>query len=160
MRLALLSTLVLVFAASAGWAAARPAETLSIEAARGTITLRGSGVLIGRIERGDVQIVDQSPLDQWSPRINGVPRGKVVWTRGKDLNIYVPGGRYKVVVKGEGIAISARGHGVVTLEGRPDPVGAAGTYSVGDAEAVPLPVDAEQISYGALALAPAKAVGQ
>ena len=158
MRLALVSTLVLLLAASAGRAAARPAETLSIEGAHGTITLRGSGVVIGRIERGDVQIVDLSALDQWSPRINGVPRGKLVWTRGKDINIYVPGGRYRIVVKGEGIAISARGHGVVTLDGRPDAAGAAGSYNVGDDDAVPLPHSTAQISYGTLV--PAKAAGQ
>ena len=56
--------------------------------------LKGKGIVIGRLERGEVEIVDLSPLDQWSPRVNGVPRGRTVWTRGKNINFYVPGGRY------------------------------------------------------------------
>ena len=54
---------------------------------------------------------DLTPLDQWSPRVNGVPRGKTVWLRGKDVNFYVPGGKYRLTVRGEGFSISARGQG-------------------------------------------------
>ena len=73
--------------------------------------------MIGRLERGEVQIVDLSPLDQWSPRVNGVPRGRTVWLRGKDVNFYVPGGRYSITVTGTGFSISARGQGTATLDG-------------------------------------------
>ena len=75
MRLALLTAVVLVLAVPAGWAASTPAGSLSVEDARGTVVLKGKGIVIGRLERGEVEIVDLSPLDQWSPRINGVPRG-------------------------------------------------------------------------------------
>ena len=102
MRLALLVVCLLALAVPAGWAAARPAGSLSIEDGRGTVVLKGKGIVIGRLEKGDVQIVDLTPLDQWSPRVNGVPRGRTVWTRGKDINFYVPGGRYRITVHGEG----------------------------------------------------------
>lgn len=147
MRLALLSVLVLVLAVPAGWAAATPAGTLSVEDGRGTIVLTGKGIVIGRLDKGDLKIVDLSPLDQWSPRVNGVPRGKTVWLRGKDVNFYVPGGRYRITVRGEGFSISARGQGTATLDGSPDPTGATGTFAVGDAPAAPIP-GAGQVTFG------------
>ena len=102
MRLVLASLVLLAIAVPLGTAATRPVGSLSIEEGRGTVTLRGKGIVIGRLERGEIQIVDQSPLDQWSPRVNGVPRGRTVWLRGKDVNFYVPGGRYKITVTGTG----------------------------------------------------------
>jgi hypothetical protein len=148
MRLALLSALVLVLAVPAGWAAATPAGTLSVENGRGTVVLSGKGIVIGRLDKGDLKIVDLSPLDQWSPRVNGVPRGKTVWLRGKDVNFYVPGGRYRITVRGEGFSISARGQGSATLAGSPDPTGATGTFAVGDAAASPIPSTAQTVSFG------------
>ena len=136
MRLALLLICVLVLAVPAGWAASRPAGSLSIEDGRGS-----------------VEIVDMTPLDQWSPRVNGVPRGRTVWTRGKNINFYVPGGRYKITVEGEGFSISARGQGLATLDGTPDAAGSTGTFAVGDSARVALPVTTEHVQYGAPAVA-------
>ena len=149
MRLVLASLAVLAIAVPLGTAATRPAGSLSIEDGRGTVTLRGKGIVIGRLERGEIQIVDQSPLDQWSPRVNGVPRGRTVWLRGKDVNFYVPGGRYKITVTGAGFSISARGQGVATLDGTADVTGITGTYAVGDGDPAPLPADPMTIQYGA-----------
>ena len=149
MRLVLASLAALAFAVPLGVAAARPAGSLSVEDGRGVVTLRGKGIVIGRLERGELQIVDLSPLDQWSPRVNGVPRGRTVGMRGKDVNFYVPGGRYRITVTGTGFSISARGQGTATLDGSADPVGATGTYAVGDAEPLPLPEELATIYYGA-----------
>ena len=142
MRLALLIGMLLALAVPAAFAATAPAGSLSIEDGRGAAVLRGKGIVIGRLDRGEVQIVDLSPLDQWSPRVNGVPRGKTVWTRGKDINFYVPGGRYRVTVRGDGFSISARGQGQALLDGDPDAAGGTGTFAVGDAAPTPLPGDA------------------
>ena len=154
MRLALLSALVLVLAVPASFAAATPAGTLSVENGRGTVVLTGKGIVIGRLDKGDLKIVDLSPLDQWSPRVNGVPRGKTVWLRGKDVNFYVPGGRYRITVRGDGFSISARGQGTAAFAGNPDPTGATGTFAVGDAAPSPIP-DAVQVSFGSSAGDPA-----
>ena len=105
--------------------------------------------MIGRLERGEIQVVDLTPLDQWRPTGNGVPRGKTVWTRGKDVNFYIPGGRYRITVRGEGFSISARGQGSAVLDGNPDLNGATGTYAVGDVEPAPVPVGAEKLVFGA-----------
>ena len=149
MRLALVIALALSLALPAGWAATRPTGSLSIEDGRGTVVLRGKGIVIGKLERGEVQIVDLTPLDQWSPRLNGVPRGRTVWTRSKDINFYVPGGRYRITVRGEGFSISARGQGSVTLTGKPDATGATGTFAIGDAVPAPLPSEAREAEFGA-----------
>lgn len=150
MRRAVILLVVLSLAVSAGWAAAAssPPGSLSIEDGRGTVVLKGSGIVIGRLDRGEVQIIDLSPLDQWSPRVNGVPRGKKVWLRSKDVNFYVPGGRYRITVRGEGFSISARGQGAATLTGRPDTTGATGTYAVGDDPPAPLPATTEVVDFG------------
>ena len=159
MRLALVIVAVLAIAVPATEAAAPPAETFSVEDARGVVTMRGSGIVIGRLERGEIQVVDLSPNDQWSPRVNGVPRGKTVWTRGKDVNFYVPGGKYRLTVRGEGFSISARGQGFAVLDGNPDVNGATGTYAVGDLEPVPVPQEADRVVFGSPnALKPAKVV--
>jgi hypothetical protein len=149
MRLVLVSLTVLAFAVPLGVAATRPAGSLSIEDGRGTVTLRGKGVVIGRLERGEVQIVDLSPLDQWSPRVNGVPRGRTVGMRGKDVNFYIPGGRYRITVTGTGFSISARGQGTATLDGSADQVGTTGTYAVGDEMRLPLPEEVATVQFGA-----------
>ena len=129
--------------------AASPAGSLSIEDGRGTVTLKGKGIVIGRLERGEVQIVDLSPLDQWSPRVNGVPRGKTVWLRGKDVNFYIPGGRYRITVSGAGLLDLGARPGRRDIDGTPDLTGATGMYAVGDTDLTPLPEDPTTIQYGA-----------
>lgn len=148
MRLALLSLVLLALAVPAAFAASSPAGSLSIEDGRGSIVLKGKGIVLGRLDKGEVQIVDLSPVDQWSPRVNGVPRGRTVWLRGKDVNFYVPGGRYRITVRGEGFSISARGQGSATLLGNPDASGATGTYAVGDAAPLPLPPAGQLVAFG------------
>ena len=80
-------------------------------------------MLVGRIEKGSLEILDLSSGDQWSPRVFGIPRGKAVTWRGKNVSFYIPGGRYRLTAKGTGISISARGTGWVSLDGDPDTVG-------------------------------------
>ena len=79
------------------------------------------------MEKGSLEILDLSSGDQWSPRVYGIPRGKTVTLRGKNVSFYIPGGRYRLTAKGIGISISARGTGWVSLDGDPDPVGDTGT---------------------------------
>ena len=150
MRLAALILLVLGLSATVATGAAKaPGGTLLIEDGRGTVQITGKGVLVGRMEKGSLEIVDLNPTDQWSPRVNGIPRGKVVTLRGKNVSFYVPGGRYRLVARGTGISISARGTGTAVLDGDPDAVGGTGRYSVGDAASVPLPVGATKAPFGA-----------
>ena len=161
MRLAALITLALGFSATVAAGAVMasdptrapavkgaPSASLSVEDGRGVIQITGSGVLVGRMDKGSLEIVDLSATDQWSPRVYGIPRGKTVTLRGKNVSFYVPGGRYKLTAKGTGISISARGSGAVALDGDPDPVGDTGTYAVGDAAPVPVPARAVKLTFG------------
>jgi hypothetical protein len=132
-----------------GVAAARaPGGTLSIADARGAVVVKGRGAVLGRIDRGTLQIQDLSPADAWSPRINGIPRGRLVGLKGREISFYVPGGRYRIIVHGEGINVSARGAGVTTLDGDPDPSGATGVYGIGDEVPAPLPDFATRVRFG------------
>ncbi len=149
MRLALLTLLASgLFAGAAVGAAQAPGGSLLIDDSRGIVEISGSGVLVGRMERGSLKIIDLTPVDQWSPRVYGIPRGKVVTLRGKNVSFYVPGGRYKIVARGVGVSISARGTGIVRLIGVPDPVGATGTYAVGDDEPEAIPDKATNLRFG------------
>ena len=124
------------------------AGLFSVESGRGKIVLTGSGVLVGRLDTGQLEIKDLTPTDRFSPRVLGVPRGKMVRLRGKDVGFYVPGGRYRIVVRGEGISLSARGTGVAVLDGEPDTVGEMGSFAVDDAPASALPDEPTRVPFG------------
>jgi len=161
MRLAALITLALGFSATVVAGAvlapgptrapavkATPTGSLSVENGRGVIQVTGTGVLVGRMDKGSLEIVDLSATDQWSPRVYGIPRGKTVTLRGKNVSFYVPGGRYRLTAKGTGISISARGSGTVVLDGDPDPVGDTGTYAIGDAAPGAVPARTTKLTFG------------
>jgi hypothetical protein len=149
MRVAVLTLLALAVSASvAAGAAKAPGGSLVIEDGRGLVRITGMRALVGRMEKGSLEIVDLSAADQWSPRVNGIPRGRVVTLRGKNVSFYIPGGRYKLTANGVGISISAYGIGSVILVGNPDPVGDTGTYAIGDAPPQPLPVESTTASFG------------
>jgi len=149
MRYVAIAALALLLAVPAAFAGLRaPSGSLSIEDGRGTFEIRGQGALIGRIDKGVLKVIDGSPRDRWSPRVNGVPRGRVVGTRGQEIGFFIPGGRYRVIVKGEGISISARGIGIAILDGDPDAAGLTGEYAVGDDELLPIPEDELRVVFG------------
>ena len=150
MRLAALILLALGLSAGGATGAAHaPAGSLLIEGGRGLVQITGRGVLVGRLERGSLEIVDLNPADEWSPRVNGIPRGRLVTLRGRNVTFFVPGGPYRLVARGVGISISARGAGTVVLDGVPDTVGDTGHYAVGDADPAPLPSEPARVTFGA-----------
>jgi hypothetical protein len=125
--------------------------SLEVKDGRGVITVKGRGALLGRLDRGSLVVVDLTPNDQWSPRVNGVPRGKLVSIRGRDITFYVPAGRYRIVARGEGVNLSARGTGSVVLDGQPDATGATGSYTIGDGGSQPIPDEPERTTFGGAA---------
>jgi hypothetical protein len=150
MRIVALIAVLLVLPTSSPARAERPQGSLEITDGRGVITVKGRGALLGRVDRGSLTVVDLTPADQWSPRVNGIPRGKVSSMRGRDITLYVPAGRYRIVVRGEGINLSARGSGTVVLDGQPDPTGATGSYAMGDDAPQPIPDDPAKAAFGAV----------
>ena len=150
MRLAAIMTLALALSAAvaSGAAVAPSAGSFEVKGGRGMVQITGKGVLVGRLGKGSLEIVDLNANDQWSPRVNGIPRGKTVTLRGKNVSFYVPGGRYKVIARGNDISISARGTGAVILNGDPDAVGDTGMYAIGDGDLVPLPEVQTKATFG------------
>jgi hypothetical protein len=134
MRTALLSLLLAALVAPAAILAAdspKRAGTLSVEGAVGVVKVTARGGLLGRIESGSIQVVDLSPNDRWFPVVNGLGRGVVVTMKGENISFRLLGGQYRLVLRGRGISIAARGQGSALLDGEPDDVGDTGIWAVG-----------------------------
>jgi hypothetical protein len=122
-----------------GMAGAAPPKvgTLSVDQGKGQVIVELKGNLLGRLTNGTVRIIDLTPRDRFVPLVGGRrltvtrvgPRTTVY--KGRDLRYRMLGGRWKIVVKGNGIAISAVGRGAVTVDGdRRLPEDNAGVYSL------------------------------
>lgn len=133
-----LSALVAVLAGTAG--AVEPAVgTLSVERGRGMVVLEVRGSVLGRLANGSITVVDRSPNDPYEANVAGrriavqrrVGPGKV-FVRGQGLRFRMLGGTYRIVIRGNGIALSVVGRGLVVLDGEPRfPLDDMGVYSLG-----------------------------
>jgi hypothetical protein len=158
MRIAALTllALTLVVPGVALAAKAPSAGTLSVESGVGVVTITGRGALLGRIDSGSVKIVDLTPDDRWWPLINGLSGIDAVPLKGRNLTFRVLGGEYRIVVRGEGISIAARGRGVATLDGELGLDGSTGIWSVGQdvdcrrvsEQCEPLPDVSRKVAFG------------
>jgi hypothetical protein len=150
-----------VVAASAG--AAEPnVGTLSVEQGKGVVTLDIRGSVLGRLTNGTLRVVDLTPRDRFLPLVVGRrlvqerlgPRTMLY--RGQGLRFRMVGGGYKIQVRGSGIAVSAVGRGLVTLDGEPRVAGEeTGVYSLDDVDCsvepelcTPLPDEPERFVIG------------
>jgi hypothetical protein len=156
-----IAVLVLAVIASAGIAAAStpkpPAGALSIEGGKGFIVVRGNGGLLGRVAKGSADVVDLTPGDAWRPVVNGSRRTSKFSAKGANLSFRILGGDYRITIRGEGISLSARGDGVVTLLGVPSPLSPdTGIYSTdleADCQGAPdqcdaIPTTLTRVSFG------------
>lgn len=137
MRAPLLVLLVFLLAVPASAAAVAVSTTdgeLSVNSGRGKVTVDARGGVIGRFTDGRVSILDLSPEDAFIPIVFGdelppveLANGAVVY-RGTNVRFRLVGGRYRIVVNGVGIDLSAVGNGLVWLES--DGSRFPGTYSL------------------------------
>ena len=148
MRLLAVIAIVLGGLAATANAAQEPSGTFEVKEVRGSVQITGERVILGHIEKGSLRIIDLTPVDQWSPWVNGVPRGKVVWLKGKNISFRISAGKYKIIANGEGISISARGTGTTILNGDPDAVGEMGSFRVGDSPFISMPKEATKVAFG------------
>jgi|SRR5689334_182952 hypothetical protein len=96
--------------------------TLVVDNARGTVTVRARGGIIGRFDQGRVTIVDPILGDGGVPAVYGYDRINVLGPHttvyvGEDIRFRLIGGAYRVTVQGSGMDISAVGRGVAILDG-------------------------------------------
>ena len=132
--LAILAALTLAAGASG-----QTSGVLSVEQGRGVVILELRGVVLGRLGSGTIRVTDLTPRDRFEEIVNGRfveaeyigPRTTVY--RGQGLRFRMVGGRFRIVVRGSGITVSALGRGVVQLDGEPRfPGEPTGLYSIND----------------------------
>jgi hypothetical protein len=126
-------------AAIAGVAGAAEPDigNLSVESGKGVVVLELRGSTLGRLGAGTLTVTDLTPRDRYTATVTGRktsvrPIGlRTVRYRGQGLRFRMVGGRYRFVVRGSGIALSAVGKGVVVLDAeRLTPFEDAGVYSL------------------------------
>ena len=141
MRKLILLACVCAVAATPAWAArgADPeAGSLSIERGKGTVTLDVRGNVLGRLTNGTITVTDKTPSDAYVATITGkriiVQRRQSptkTFVRGLGLRFRMLGGSYRIVIRGQGISLSAVGRGNVSIDGEPKYFGDdLGLYSV------------------------------
>jgi hypothetical protein len=138
------AVLVALLAPASSGARARTASdgTLSVQNARGKITIQGRGAVIGSFMRGSVTINDPVEGDGTGPNVTGDDWSKersetmTTWG-GTRVRFRIIGGAFKVVVKARGINLSLVGKGMVTLEGAGTEND--GSYSANGEEYTPIP---------------------
>jgi hypothetical protein len=110
-----------VLTVSAG-AADPTTGVLSIDQGRGAVTLDVRGVVLGRLGNGSIRVTDHTPRDPFTEIVRGkyleerVGPRTVVY-RGQGLRFRMVGGRFRIVIRGSGITVSANARGFVTLDG-------------------------------------------
>jgi hypothetical protein len=145
--------------------AAEPdAGALSVERGKGVVVLELRGVILGRLATGSLTVTDLTPRDRYTATVTA---RKMAWVRqlgprttryrGQGLRFRIDGGRFRVVVRGAGIALSAVGKGVVSLDAeRVTPLEDAGVYSLDEGVdcllqpelCTPLPDEPERFTIG------------
>jgi hypothetical protein len=96
--------------------------TLVVDNARGIVTVRARGGIIGRFDSGRVVITDPVEGDGGVPSVYGAERISVLGPHttlyiGEDVRFRLIGGAYRVTVNGVGVDVSAVGRGSVVLDG-------------------------------------------
>jgi hypothetical protein len=116
------------------------AGSLSIERGRGAVTLDVRGNVLGRLTNGTITVTDKTPNDAYVATVTGrrvIAQRRMsptkVFVRGVGLRFRMLGGSYRIVIRGQGISLSAVGRGAVSIDGEPRFVGDdLGLYSVED----------------------------
>ena len=117
---------VLVTPAWGAGAADPEAGYLSIERGRGAVTLDVRGNVLGRLTNGSITVTDKTPNDAYAATVTG--RRMIVlrkltptklYVRGQGLRFRMLGGSYRIVIRGQGISLSAVARGTVAIDGEP-----------------------------------------
>jgi hypothetical protein len=127
MRRLVLTLLACLFVAPGAAAAAMrgPGDgTLVVKNANATkIVVEGRGAIFGHFETGTLTVVDYNPFDTKDPQMNGCVRTQqksdtTTVCKGGDVRFYFSGGKYKLILSGFDISLSAVGKGTVSLAGQ------------------------------------------
>ena len=112
--------------------------SLSVEDGRGRVTLEARGGVIGRIASGTVTIYDLTATDAHDPIVFGDDRlpkfvGDIgIQYGGVGMRFRISGGRWRIIVQGRGIDLSAVGKGAGSIQS--DGEAGPGVYSLDGAD--------------------------
>jgi hypothetical protein len=144
---------VLALPAVAGGARQRVGDgTLSLRDGRGLVVVAARGTIIGRLDRGQVLVVDRRPFDTATPVVRGGRLRKLTKRRvvrsGRNIRFRLSAGSYRLRVRGRGIVINAVGRGAVTMDGD-ERFADTGLYSVNGDDFQPVPYERETVKLAA-----------
>jgi hypothetical protein len=163
MRRLVLILLALGLAAPAAAVAVRslPGDgTLVVDNARGLVTVRARGGIIGRFDSGRLVVEDPVEGDGSGPFVYGAERIRELGPHttlyiGEDVRFRLIGGLYRVTVNAVGVDVSAVGRGTVLLDGS----GFAeqpGRYMINGGTWQAMPDEATQLTLGQAIQRPAQ----
>ena len=151
-------TLVLLcslFLAPAAFAAAHATGdgVLELKDVNGRVGITGQrGAIWGQLDKGTLRVVDQNPDDNLNAYVSGaggvpgVDPGVTIYT-GKNIHFRFIGGKYRFVIVGSGIDLTAVGAGQAYLTGDPDQLD-AGQYAIDDGKWQPVPLLKKLVTFG------------
>ncbi len=119
---------------------------LSVKNGAGKVVLAFNGSAVGRLSHGKIVLTDPvfgdgEGFDVWGCDSTPLKTDTTEVCSGENIRFRAVGGRYKIVIKGSGIFLSAVGNGTVVLNGAGDDptVESDGVYSLNDAAYRSLP---------------------
>jgi hypothetical protein len=126
--------------------------TLVVDNARGVITVRARGGIIGRFDSGRLVVDDPVEGDGSGPFVYGAERIRELGPHttlyiGEDVRFRLIGGLYRVTVNAVGVDVSAVGRGSVVLDGS----GFAeqpGRYQINGGTWQPMPDESTSLTLG------------
>jgi len=128
--------------------------TLSVQGGRGIVQIAARGSIIGRINQGQVKVIDRDPYDAAVPVVRGGrcrPRQcneTTIVRQGRNIRFRLVGGFFRLKVNGRGIELAAVGHGSVTLNGD-ERFADTGLYSLNGDDLLPVPYEPETMQLAA-----------
>jgi hypothetical protein len=111
------------------------------------------GAIWGQIDKGKLVVTDLNLDDTATPQVSGADQ--VQWTldpsvtiySGKNIHFRFSGARYKFVIVGAGIDVTAVGVGQASLTGDPDAFD-TGSYAIDDGKWTSVPLLKKSVTFG------------
>jgi hypothetical protein len=149
----LLCSLVLAPAAMAGVRTTGDGvlELKGVNATKVAITGQ-KGAIWGQLDKGVLKVVDLNPDDNLNAYVSGgtiIPDTDPTLTvySGKNIHFRFIGGKYRFIIQGSGIDVTAVGVGQASLTGDPDQVD-TGTYAIDDGKWQQVPYLKKLVTFG------------
>jgi hypothetical protein len=126
---------------------------LELKAVNGRASITGQrGAIWGQVDKGTLRVVDSNPDDNLNPYVSGcagtpgVDPGVTIYSC-KNIHFRFTGGKYRIVIAGTGIDVTAVGVGQAYLTGDPEQLD-TGEYAVDDGKFQDVPLQKKLVTFG------------